>query len=126
MTLRNLFIVNAVVAFVFGVAFVLVPTQLVSLYGGTLGDEGTYIGRLMGAAFLGWSVLTWFARNVTDSEALRAIVLANFVGNAIGFILALRGQLAPPVYPLGWSNVVIYLLLALGYGYFQFLRPTGS
>ena len=126
MKLRNLFIFNVVLAFVFGVALVLVPTQLVSFYGGTLGDNGIYIARLAGAAFLGISVLTWSARNATDSEARRAIVLAYFIANAIGFIVALRGQLAGPEYPLGWSNVVIYLLLALGYGYFQFVKPTGS
>lgn len=126
MTLRNLFIVNAILALVFGVALVLAPALLASFYGGTLTQPGIYIARLTGAAFLGICVLTWLARNATDSEARRAIVLAYFIANAIGFILALLGQLAGVPNALGWSIVIIYLLLALGYGYFQFVNPSAS
>ncbi len=124
MTLRNLFIVNAVLSLVFGVALVLAPASLASFYGGTLSEDGIYVARLLGAAFLGICVLTTFARNATDTDARRAIVLAYFIANAIGFIVALLDQLARPDV-LGWSIVVIYLLLALGYGYFQFVKPTG-
>lgn len=126
MTLRNLFIVNAVLAFVFGVAFVLVTTQLVSLYGGTLNPAGIIVARLLGATLLGISVFTWFARDAEDSEARRGIVLGQFVHTAIGFIVLLVGQLSGLMNPLGWSIVAIYLLLALGYGYFQFVKPGAS
>ena len=126
MKLRNLFIVNAVISLVFGVASVLAPALLLSLYGITLSPAGIVVTRLLGAAFLGICVLTWLARDAPDSEARRAIVLGLFVENAIGFIVALLGQLAGVPNVLGWSIVVIYLLLALGYGYFQFLKPSGS
>jgi len=126
MTLRNLLIVNAVIALVFGVASVLAPALLLSTYGITLSPAGILVARLMGAAFLGICVLTWLARDAPDSEARRAIVLALFVENAIGFIVALLGQLAGLANPFAWSIVVIYLLLALGYGYFQFLKPGAS
>ncbi|MDE3091789.1 MAG: hypothetical protein KGJ80_20645, partial [Chloroflexota bacterium] len=63
--------------------------------------------------------------NVKDSQALTAILLANLVGDALGFVLALLGQLAAVggINQLGWSTVVIYLLLALGFAYFQFVKP---
>ncbi len=126
MTLRNLFIVNAVISLVFGVAAVLAPALLLSTYGVTLSPAGILVTRLLGAAFLGICVLTWFARDAADSEARRAIVLGLFVENAVGFIVALLGQLAGLANPLGWSIVAIYLLLALGYGYFQFVKPAAS
>lgn len=126
MTLRNLFIVNAVIALIFGAAAVLAPALLMSFYGITLSPPGILVARLLGATFLGICVLTWFARDAADSEARQAIVLALFVENAIGFVAALLGQLAGVANTLGWSIVAIYLLLGLGYGYFQFLKPTGS
>ncbi len=53
-------------------------------------------------------------------------MLALFVGNAVGFIVAFMGQLAGVVNALGWLSVAIYLVLALGYGYFQFLKPSAA
>ena len=65
----------------------------------------------------------WEAANVAESVARRAIVLAIFVGESIGFVIALLGQLSGVMNVLGWVTVAVYLLLALGFGYFQFARP---
>jgi len=118
--------INAVVAAVFGIAFVLVPSQVMSLYGVEGSAALNYVGQLYGAALISFAVLTWSARNAAQSDARKAIVLALFVGEAVGFVLALIGQLANPVSPLGWSTVAIYLLLALGFGYFQFSKPAAE
>ena len=126
MTLRNLFIVNAIIALGFGASLVVAPASLLSLYGVTLSPAGILVARLLGTEFLGICVLTTFARNATDTDARRAIVLALFISDAIAFIVALAAQLAGVPNALGWSIVVIYLLLALGYGYFQFLKPGAS
>ena len=123
MKLSTLMIINAVVAAAFGVAFVLVPSQVVSLYGIEDASEILiYVGRLLGAALIGFAVLTLSARNASDSDARRAIVLALLISDGIGFIVALMGQLAEVVNSLGWSTVAIYLVLALGWGYFQFVK----
>ncbi len=124
MKLSTLFIINAVVSALFGIAFVLVPGQVVSLYGVEATATLNYAGQLLGAAFVGFAVLTWSARNSNDSTARRAIVLALFIGNAAGFAVALIGQVDNVVGALGWSTVAIYLLLAIGYGYFQFTKPA--
>ena len=126
MKLSILFTINAIVAVVFGLALVLVAATFMSLYGITLSPGGLIIARLFGAALLGYAVLTWFARDAKDSDARRAIVLALFIGDVVGFIVALLGQLSGAVNTLGWSTVAIYLLLALGFGYFQFLKPSAS
>jgi len=126
MKLGTLFTINAVVTVVFGLAFVLVAGTLLSLYGITLSPGGLIVARLFGAALLGYAVLTWFARNAEESEARQAVVLALFIGDVVGFIVALLGQLSGAVDALGWSTVAIYLLLALGFGYFQFMKPSAS
>lgn len=122
MKLKTLLIINAVVAAVFGVAFLLVPGQVSSQYGIEATAAMKYMGQLLGAAFVGFAVLTWSARNAEDSTARRAIVLALFIGDAAGFVVALVGQLNDVVNAMGWSTVAIYLLLALGFGYFQFAK----
>jgi len=52
--------------------------------------------------------------------------LLSLVGDAFGFIAALLGRLSGVLNALGWSTVALYLLLALGYGYFQSVKPSAS
>lgn len=49
-----------------------------------------------------------------------------FVYSAVGLVVALYSQLAGMVNALGWSTVVLFLLFALGFGYFQFMKPSES
>lgn len=122
MKLGNLLMAGAVVTLIFGLSLVLFPVALFSLYGITANDAGIVLARLFGAAFLGFTVLNWSARNAADSEVLRGIVLANLLMDAVGFVATLLGQLAGLANALGWSFVALYLLFGLGFAYFQFMR----
>jgi hypothetical protein len=83
--------------------------------------------QLLGASFILIAMMLWLARNANGSEvALRAIVLAVFLGDTISFIVMLLAQLSIAASPVGWFNVMIYLLLALGFGYFQFVKPDAT
>jgi len=124
MKLGTLFTINAVVAVIFGLAFLLAPEILLSYYGAKLGIAGTLIGRFFGGTLIGYGLLTWLARNAEASEARNAIVTALFISNAIGVIVALIGPVSGIVNTLGWSTVVIYLLFTIGYGYFQLSKPS--
>ena len=122
MKLSTLLVIDGVVGIAFGIAFVLAPAQLLSAYGTTLDAAGLFMARLFGAALIQIGGLALLARNVADVGAQRAIVLAYLIALVIGFVVALQGQLAGISNALGWSTVVIYLLLALGFGYFQFAK----
>lgn len=126
MKLKIILVINAIVVAVFGIALVLIPAQLLSLYGITVDTPLKYMAQLFGAALIGFAVLTWSARNSSDSGACRAIILALFVTAAIGCIVAVLGALAGFMNPLSWSTVAIYLFFAAVFGYFQFVRPTTS
>ena len=126
MKLSNLLMVAAVIAAVFGVAFVVASGPLLSIYGITLDKAGTLVAQLFGALLIGMAVLNWFARNVTDPAARQAVVLGNLSGDIVGFVVILLGQLAGIANGLGWSNVAIYLLLALGFAYVQFMQPRND
>ena len=126
MKLGTFMAIAAVIAIVFGLAFILVPAQLLALYGTTLDESGQWVARYLGSAFIGIAVVCWFARNAAQNGAMRAIVLGFFVLSITGLIVAVLDGLSGSGNALVWSTVVIYLFLALGFGYFQFTKPAGS
>jgi hypothetical protein len=120
MKLGVLLTLNAVIAMAFGVAFVLIPAELVAGYGVTLTLGTAVVARLYGAALVGYGVMSWQVRAAAPSDALRAIVLAFFVAEALGFVLSLHAVLSGAVNALGWSTVAIYALFGTGFGMFAF------
>lgn len=54
-------------------------------------------------------------------EGRRAIALALFVQDIIGTAASFQIQLTRLPNAFGWSNPILYGLLALGYAYFVFL-----
>ncbi|MFC2085549.1 hypothetical protein ACFLS9_10855 [Bacteroidota bacterium] len=124
MKIKTLFVINSVITIVFGVVFVIIPTQVHSLYGTESNLQINFMSQLFGVALIGFGLLTWNARNAADSDSRRAIIFALFISDVIGFVVALIGQLNNVVNELGWSTVAIYLILALGFGYFQFKKSS--
>ena len=126
MKLSGLMTVNAVISGLFGLGFLAMPAQVLSYYGTTSNADLDYMARLFGAAFIAFAVLSWMAKGAGDSSARRAIVTAFVVGDFVGFIVALMAQLNGLVNALGWSTVAIYLILALGFGYFAFGKTAAD
>jgi hypothetical protein len=124
MRLSTLMAIKTIIVIFFGIGFVLIPEAVMSLYGVGLDAGGVYMTRLFGAAFLLLGILLWSARKDPGSQALRAIVLGVFIGDVIGFIASLLGQLSGVPNALGWSVVALYLLLALGFGFFLFAKAS--
>jgi len=124
MNFRTCMIVSTLLALGFGIAFVVIPGPLAALYGLTLPPDGIFLTRLLGVEYMGYGLLAWFVRNAGDSQLRRAILLAFFITDATGFIVALLGQWSGVLNPLGWSIVGIYLLLATGFGYFRFAQRS--
>ena len=126
MKLSTLMVIKAIICLGFGIPMILVPAKLMSLYGVTLDPGGMFMARLYGATLFGNLMLTWFSKNDSGSEALRAAVLALFVYDGLGFIVALVAVLSGVMSAFGWSVVGIYLFFTLGFGYFRFVKPRAS
>ena len=58
-----------------------------------------------------------------ESDARWAITLGLCIYDAVGFVLALVGEITGLLGPLAWSIVVLYLFLTIGFGYFLFKSP---
>ena len=120
MKLSTLMVVTAVVAFIFGLAFIVAPVASIGAYGNTLDTVGAFLTRYLGAALLGYAFLAYLNRN----NASRGVQAGFFVAMVLGFLVSLYDALAGTHNALVWLNVVIYLLLALGFGYFTFMKKS--
>ncbi len=123
--LKNLFVFNAAINTVYGVALVLATPALLSLYGLSTDRTGTYLGGFLGATFVGLAWINWSARDWPDGEPRRALVRADFIGPAIGFFVAIWFQLQPGATPQGWVNVALTLFFAVAFGY-QAMQAVGA
>ncbi len=124
MTLATLLSINAIVALAYALGLLLVPATLLKVYGITSGPGERLMAQFFGVALLAVGLLTWFSRNVVDPSAQRAFILALLISQAVGLVVALLGTLSGVMNVVGWSAVAIYLLLALGYAYFQFTKSA--
>ena len=87
MTRQSFMTYAAAVSILSGLAALLAPAQLGAVFGMSLDDVAVSEGRLLGAAYLGYAAIVWFARDVTDPAAVRAIALGNGVSWAISAII---------------------------------------
>src|SRR5205085_572315 len=99
MTRSNFLLVATVVAAVFGLAFLLAPSQLVALYGVTLTPQTEVIGRIAGSVISGFAIVFWGARDGNAADALKAAMTAGLVANALDALIPLRVPLTPTLSP---------------------------
>lgn len=123
MKLKSLFIFNAIATIIFGIGSVLAPQVFISLFGASLNPAGLLMMQYGGTWLIGIGLLAWFARNAAHSETRRAIILAFLICYSIAFFVALLAQFDNVLNAFGWGMVALNFLLALGYGYFLFVKP---
>ena len=123
MKLKNLLVINAVIALAYGISYQLVPTTVLSLYGVTTGPGEIFMSRLFGAVLIGIGFLTWLVRDIQNSETQRAIILSLLVYCFIALIVTIHATVTGVMSTVGWTGVGIFLFFTLGYGYFQFKKP---
>lgn len=116
MRFSTLLTIAAILSLLFALAFLLAPAPTLAQYGTRPESLAVLMARFFGVALLQLGVLLWLARPVEDSLAQRAIAIAGVVGSLAGLLVAVAAVLGHLVNALGWSTVVIYLGLLLGFG----------
>jgi hypothetical protein len=119
-----LLIVQAIALALYALPMLFAPGTFWSLYGVTLGDGAAVLARLFSGVALGNAVLSWLARNASDSELRQAVLLAFFIHWTVGFIVTLIGQIGGAMNLLGWTFVAWCLVFGLLFGYFRFIRRS--
>ena len=128
MKIKTMMIITAVITALFGLAFVIIPRLLLELYGNSPEaiENTRFTGQLFGTALITLALINWLLRNTEDILARNAIALAFCLGSAAGFVVSLIAQIEGLVNSLGWSTVVIYFLLMVGFGYFRFVKSSSE
>ena len=120
MKLNSFLMLATVVAAVFGLAFLLAPSQLVAMYGVTLTPATEVIGRIAGSVILGFAIVFWGAREGNAAEALKAVMMAGLIANGLDALILLHATATGLLNGLGWLQVVINGGLAIGFWYFAY------
>ena len=118
MKLKTFLIITAVLGVLFGASFFLFPAQIPAMHGVTADEGMKHMAQNFGGALLGIAVMSWAARNSSDSIARRSIVLGLFVLWVLGAISAILFQLTGIPNNSGWTTVAFQVPLAVVFGYF--------
>lgn len=111
-------VIMALLCLIWGAGFILVPAFFWSLYGLALDAGGVYMSRQLGVVFFMLGLILWLARKEQGPVALRAMTTGLLIGNLLGFVVALIGQLSVEISLLGWVGITSYFLLASGFGFY--------
>ena len=116
--IRMLLAAGAVVGFAFGVALLLAPGLLLTVYGLATDSTGELLARLFGVELIGFNVATWVARESdprASGSAARAVIRAHLVSETIGAVVSAFAAARGLGNFLFWSVVAVYALLAAGF-----------
>ena len=123
MKLSNFMLIATIIAAVFGVAFLIVPSELVALYGVKLTPATEVIARIAGSSILGFAIVFWGAHEAKATDALKAVMVAGVVSNGLDALILLHATASGLLNSYGWAQGIVNGLLALGFAYFAFPKP---
>lgn len=121
MKLRSLLIVNAFVLGTSGIFAILLPKEVLSLYGVTPDPSALLMAQYAGLGSISIGLIAWFNRNTSEQQSKRTLVPAFLITYVIGVIISVLGSISG-IMKIGWPVAGIYLLFAFGYGSFQFSK----
>ena len=122
MNYRIMFFINALVAVVFGVGFLIFPSMVLNQFDVDDYASTRMVAQFFGTAMLALGLLLWFAKDVTEAGMQKGMSIALLVGAIGGSIVTFLGMTSRVMRSNGWLVLVIYLLFGLGYAYLVFLK----
>lgn len=123
MKLKTFSIIWSVIYISFGFGLLIIPSQLMAIYGLTLDNHGALMARITGAGLTAFGLTFWLNRNLLSSEkGWYNLLLASFIYNIITIPVALLATLDGVMSSMGWAAVGLHIFLAATFGYFAFKK----
>ena len=124
MKLRTLFILDAAISILLALGFLLGPATLLKFFGFTQGKTEVLFAQVFGAALVGFAALAWFSRDTADVHTAPGPTASLIVFDAIGFVVTLLALLSQVTRAgAAWILVLLFLVGALAFAYYQFVGP---
>jgi hypothetical protein len=125
MSYKVLFVLNALVAVVVGLGFLIKPDVALPLLGVTEQYASTlWASRYFGSAMLALGLVLWFAKEA-DTSVQKGMGWGLFISTLVGLVVTLAATFADNAVlrQNAWIPVVIYVLFGFGYAFMIFLQP---
>lgn len=106
--------IAAIVGILYGIGFVLIPANVVVLYGAPPDPHVILNARFFGSALLAWGVILWFARDFRDWAAVRGVLIGSVVGDVVGGLVSIWSTIQGLLNAFAWSSTIVYVLLLVG------------
>jgi len=125
MSYKVLFVLNAFVAVVVGIAFLSVPEMILLQLGVFEQYAATmWASRFFGSAMLALGLVLWFAKDA-EERVQKGMSWGMFVSTLAGLVLTIFASLSATAVlrQNTWIPLVLYVLFGLGYAFVLFLKP---
>jgi hypothetical protein len=108
------FTITAILATIYGIVFLLFPGPSLALYGVTEQPSASLNIQFFGSALISLGMISAFARNFQDWEAVRGVLYGLMIGDVAGLAVNSIGRAQGLLNSLAWSSTVVYVLLIIG------------
>ena len=127
MSRRTFVSIAALVSLANAIPGLIAPVAVASLYGATVDRQSALLGQLLASSYVGYAVINWTTRGVTDVTLRRGIDIANFLGWAISAVIWIYAASTGMTNAAGWFGAGLTIAFTLGWAYFMFAdRPITS
>jgi hypothetical protein len=123
MNYRLMFLINAFIAVLLGLGFLIVPDRILGQFGVDGYAATRLLSQFFGTAMLGLGLLLWFAKDVTDANLQKGMGIALLIGAAAGLFITVMGTTNGILRANWWMALIVYTILGLAYGYLLFQKP---
>ena len=120
MSLKILFIINAVLCLIRGVGFIFAPAKLWKSFNVNLDNSTAFPVRLLGAAYTATALMNIAVINFIDKSEVQSVLIFNVTIEFIGVLLTIKGVSSNAISKLGWAPFIVHLFLAVSFAYFLF------
>ncbi len=115
MSLKTIFIINAIIAGFFALVSLIIPVTLLSSYGVESNAGIVLMTRFFGVTLLAIALATFYLKDSEFNSDVKSVVLALLISDVVGAIVAIWGVVSKITNNLGWLTVIIYVFLTIAF-----------
>jgi len=109
--LKTTFLIHAIVATLFGLAYLFIPKKFGSLVNWPVTEPEAY--RILGAAIFGFAASSWLAYSASAWEQVKIVVQMEIVWTILGTLVLLYGIFFAGLPGFAWVTAIILAVFAV-------------
>ena len=123
MNYRTLFLLNSLLIFLLGAAFLVMPSLAIGQFGVDNYASTKMVTQFFGTALMAIGLLLWFAKDVTDAAVQRGMSVALLAAALAGLVVTVIGTAGGILRSNEWIAILAYVLFGLGVAFLVFMKP---